>query len=94
MPSLGVKVALQLMPPSLLVSVDSVPPPSETFALDRPVTASAKLSVSVAVSPAFRSVSLMARVGVGARVSIVKLPEVLLPMPVWPPRPSRRCCRA
>ena len=67
--SVGVKVPVQVMPPSLLARPVSVPLLRVRSALVKPVTASLKVKVSVAVSPTFNAVSLMAIATVGRCVS-------------------------
>ncbi len=55
----GVSVAVQVMPPSLLESLLSVPLGTVTSAVVKPVTASVKVNVTVAASPIFNAVSEM-----------------------------------
>ena len=70
--ALGVSVAVQVIPPSLLLRLDSVPLGAFRSAVVKPVTASVKVNVTVAVSPMRRAVSLivMAEAKVGRTVSI------------------------
>ena len=58
--ALGVSVAVQVMPPSSLERFDSTAFGTVTSAVVKPVTASVKVNVTVAVSPIFRAVSDMA----------------------------------
>ena len=69
--ALGVSVAVQVMPPSLLLRLESEALGALKSAMVKPVTASAKVKVSVAVSPMRRAVSLivMAEASVGRTVS-------------------------
>ena len=55
--ALGVRVAVQVMPPSPVVRVERLPFGAVTSAVVKPVTASAKVKVTVAVSPIFSAVS-------------------------------------
>ena len=70
--ALGVSVADQLMPPSPLLRLESVALVALRSAIVKPVTASVKVKVTVAVSPMRRAVSLivMAAAKVGRSVSI------------------------
>ncbi|MNZ49526.1 hypothetical protein D3C78_672970 [compost metagenome] len=65
----GVKVALQVRPPSLLLTADNVPPITVRSALLKPATASLKVMVTFDVSPTFSAVSLRLMVAVGGTVS-------------------------
>ena len=56
---LGVSVAVQVMPPSLLASPDKSPLGTVTSSAVKPVTASLNVKVTVAVSPAISVVSEM-----------------------------------
>ena len=67
---LGVKVAVQVMPPSVLTGVPSVPFSTTKSPAVRPVTASLKVMVAVAVSLAASTVSLSVMVAVGGVVSV------------------------
>ena len=67
----GVKVAVQVMPPSLLLTALRVPFSTVMSALAKPVTASLKVKVTRLVSPTRKAVSAMAMLTVGATVSIV-----------------------
>ena len=69
-PLVGVKVAVQVIPPSEEDTEDRVPLAAVKSAVVNPVTASEKVIVTVAVSPAFSAVSDSAKVAVGRTVSI------------------------
>ncbi len=56
----GVKVAVQVMPPSEEDRLESTPFGTETSAVVNPLTASVKVNVTVAVSPTFSAVSEIA----------------------------------
>ena len=68
--ALGVKVAVQVVPPSALLTLLNVPLAIVRSSLVRPVTASLKVMVTCEVSPIFRSVSDITMVAVGRWVSI------------------------
>ena len=57
--ALGVRVAVQVIPPSLEDRFDKAAFSTVTSATVKPVTASVKVKVTVAVSPIFSAVSLM-----------------------------------
>ena len=57
--AVGVRVALQVMPPSPLLRLERVALGASRSALEKPLTASEKTMVTVAESPIFRAVSLM-----------------------------------
>ena len=57
--ALGVRVAVQVMPPLAVLRLLSAPLGVARSARVKPVTASMKVKVTVAVSPIFRAVSLM-----------------------------------
>ena len=81
----GVKVAVQVIPPSLLCTALRVPPSIIVrSALLKPVTASLKVMVTSEVSPIFRALSATTMVAVGRTVSMVKLPELVIPVPALP----------
>ena len=65
--ALGVRVAVQVMPPSPLIRFDNTPFGTATSAILKPCTASVTVKVTVAVSPIFSAVSemvmLLARLG-------------------------------
>ncbi|MNS10891.1 hypothetical protein D3C72_424150 [compost metagenome] len=61
----GVKVAVQVMPPSALDTLLSVPLAIVRSALVKPDTASLKVMVTRDVSPIFSAVSAMTMVAVG-----------------------------
>ncbi|MNM42278.1 hypothetical protein D3C76_534760 [compost metagenome] len=68
--AVGVKVAVQVRPPSLLLNPLKVPLATLRSALSRPMTASLKVMVTRVVSPGRRSVSAMTMVAVGRWLSI------------------------
>ncbi|MNC98068.1 hypothetical protein D3C83_159210 [compost metagenome] len=70
MPSVGVKVAVQVTPPSLLLSPAIAPLATVRSALVKPVTASLKVMVTSEVSPAAMAVSATTMLAVGRTVSI------------------------
>ncbi|MNZ99549.1 hypothetical protein D3C78_1188800 [compost metagenome] len=84
--AVGVKVAVQVMPPSLLFTVLSVPLAILRSALLNPLTASEKVMVTCVVSPTLRALSATTMVAVGNTVSMVKLAELVVPVPVLPAR--------
>lgn len=55
----GVSVAVQFTPPLLVVRLLKLPFGTVTLAVVKPVTASVKVKVTVAVSPIFNAVSLI-----------------------------------
>ena len=65
----GVKVAVQVMPPSLLLTVLSVPFLTVRPELSKPLTASEKVMVTSEVSPRFSAVSATTMLAVGRWVS-------------------------
>jgi hypothetical protein len=90
--AVGVKVAVQVMPPSLLVRFDSVPLATLRSDRSKPVTASLKVMVTVVVSPMPRRLSATTMVAVGSAVSMAKLLESVVPLPLLPETlVSRRC---
>ena len=66
----GVNVAVQVMPPSLLLTEVSVPLARVRSALVKPLTASLKVIVTSEVSPIFSAVSVTTTVAVGRTVSM------------------------
>ena len=68
---LGVSVAVQVMPPSLLLRLARSAFGAETSAVAKPLTASLKVNVTVAVSPIFNAASERPMPTVGAVLSIV-----------------------
>ena len=68
---MGVKVTVQVMPPSEEARLESTAFGTVRSAVVKPVTASAKVKVTVAVSPIFRAVSeiVIAEASVGRAVS-------------------------
>ena len=72
----GVSVAVQVMPPSLELTLLSVPLPTVRSALVKPVTASLKVKVTIEVSPMVSKLSATTMVAVGALVSMVMLSPV------------------
>ncbi|MNI68949.1 hypothetical protein D3C73_1246730 [compost metagenome] len=69
-PTAGVKVAVQVMPPSALESALKVPLATVRSALLKPVTASLKVMVTWLVSPTVRLLSATTMVAVGRRLSM------------------------
>ena len=67
----GVNVAVQVMPPSLLLTALNVPLAMVRSALVKPVTASLKVMVTSEDSPIFRLGSDTMMVAVGTTVSMV-----------------------
>ena len=68
-PTAGVKVAVQVLPPSAVATAESVPPCTVKSALLKPLTTSLKVMVTAAVSPALSVDLSNAMVALGARVS-------------------------
>ena len=66
----GVSVAVQVMPPSLLLRPLRVPLATVRSAVVKPLTASLKVMVTSEVSPAARLLSATTMVAVGRTVSI------------------------
>ncbi|MNW14090.1 hypothetical protein D3C71_2122170 [compost metagenome] len=66
----GVKVAVQVTPPSLLLTAVSVPLAMVRSALVKPLTASLKVIVTSEVSPILSAVSDTTMVAVGRTVSM------------------------
>ncbi|MCY1345420.1 hypothetical protein D9M69_314810 [compost metagenome] len=56
--AVGVRVAVQVIPPSLVLRLLRLPLATVKSAISRPLTASSKVMVTVAVSPTFRLLSL------------------------------------
>ena len=84
--SVAVNVAVQVMPPSLLVSVPREPPTTDTSALLKPVTASVKVIVTADVLLASLSASAVsATVEDGLAVSMPTVSDA----PVRPISPTR-----
>ena len=69
--AVGVKVAVQVKPPSVELTFESVPLAIERSALVKPVTGSLKVKVTSEVSPTFSAVSATTMVAVGRAVSTV-----------------------
>ncbi|MNM42279.1 hypothetical protein D3C81_531110 [compost metagenome] len=69
-PTNGVRMAVQVMPPSLLLTALKVPLSMVRSALVKPVTASEKVMVTSEVSPTLRAVSATTMVAVGRSVSM------------------------
>ena len=69
-PAAGVTVAVQVMPPSLLLTALSVPLLIVRSALLKPVTASLKVMVTSEVSPTLKALSAISSVAVGRAVSM------------------------
>ena len=78
---LGVKVAVQVMPPSEEETLLSVPLAMLRSALVKPVTASLKVMVTRDVSPSFKAVSATTMVAVGRAVSTARVTELLASRP-------------
>ena len=68
--ALGVRVAVQVMPPSLLARLLRPPLATLKSAAVKPLTASLNVTVTVAVSPIRRAVSATTMLAVGRRVSM------------------------
>ncbi len=68
-PLVGVSVAVQVMPPSLLLNPESTPLATVRSALVNAVTASLKVMVTREVSPAAMAVSATTMLAVGRTVS-------------------------
>ncbi|MNO58424.1 hypothetical protein D3C76_489820 [compost metagenome] len=68
--AVGVKVAVQVMPPSLLLTEVNAPLAIVRSALVKPVTAWLKVMVTSDVSPIFRALSVTTIVAVGGAVSM------------------------
>ncbi|MOA02891.1 hypothetical protein D3C78_1223670 [compost metagenome] len=66
----GVKVAVQVMPPSLLLTALNLPLAMVRSALVKPVIASLKVMVTSEVSPIRRLLSAITMVAVGRTVSM------------------------
>ncbi len=66
----GVNVAVQVMPPSLLLTAVNVPLAMLRSALVKPLTASEKVMVTREVSPILSAVSVTTMVAVGRTVSM------------------------
>ena len=83
MPLVGVKVAVQVVPPLLELTLPRVPLAMVRSALVKPVTASLNVKVAMAVSPTRSAVSFSEIVAVGRWVSMVKLLELVDPVPAF-----------
>ena len=86
--AVGVKVPVQVLPPSLEASVLRVPLASVRSVLSKLVTASLKVIDTPLVSPALSALSASTMLAVGAVLSSVKLsgPDATLVLPaksVW-----------
>ena len=86
MPAVGVRVAVQVTPPSLLVRFDNVALATLMSDRSNPLTASLKVMVTVVVSPMPRPLSATTMVAIGSAVSIAKLLESVVPTPLFPDR--------
>ncbi|MNC12769.1 hypothetical protein D3C75_604950 [compost metagenome] len=84
--AVGVKVAVQVTPPSLLLTALRVPLAMLRSALLKPLTASLKVMVTSEVSPTLKAVSATTMVAVGNTVSMVKFAELVVPAPALPAR--------
>ncbi|MNE54633.1 hypothetical protein D3C80_1494250 [compost metagenome] len=69
--SVGVRVAVQVIPPSPLLRLLRAPLATVKSPMARPLTASLKVIVTVLVSPAARAASATTMLAVGRRVSMV-----------------------
>ena len=69
--AVGVKVPVQVMPPSLLLKVLRLPFSTVTSALAKLLTASLKVMVTKLVSPMIRALSARVMIAVGSSVSSV-----------------------
>ncbi|RMS19478.1 hypothetical protein ALP75_205129 [Pseudomonas syringae pv. actinidiae] len=70
MPAVGVRVAVQVTPPSLLLTALRVPLAMFKSALVKPLTASLKVIVTSEVSPTASALSATTMVAVGRSVSM------------------------
>ncbi|MNR66991.1 hypothetical protein D3C85_1907530 [compost metagenome] len=68
--AVGVRVAVQVMPPSPLLRLLRAPLATVKSPMASPVTASLKVMVTVLVSPAASAVSATTMLAVGRRVSM------------------------
>jgi len=87
-PAAGIRVAVQVRPPSLEARLESVPLATLTSAAVKPVTASVKVKVTVALPPMASTVSeiAMLEARLGRTVSTAKLPLWAVPLPALPAR--------
>ena len=67
--AVGVKVAVQVTPPSLELTVLSVPPSTVRSLLSKPVTASENVTVTSEVSPMVSALSATMTVALGPAVA-------------------------
>ena len=67
----GVKVAVQVTPPSALLTVERVPLGTLRSLLSKPLTASENVTVTKEVSPALNTGSAITMVAVGRWLSII-----------------------
>ncbi|MNO58416.1 hypothetical protein D3C76_489740 [compost metagenome] len=84
MSAVGVKVAVQVIPPSLELTLLRVPFAMVKSPLSKPLTASLKVMVTNEVSPVLSAVSATTMVAVGSTVSMAKLFESVVPDPALP----------
>src|SRR3990167_1766290 len=82
--TVGEKVAVQVMPPSLLLTALNVPLAMVRSALEKPLTASLNVMVTNEVWPSASVVSATTMVAVGRTVSMAKLFESVVPLPTLP----------
>ena len=83
-PGVGVKVPVQVLPPSAVVSPVTVPPTTVRSPSSNPVTCSLKVKVTSLVSPTVSLSSTMLTITLGALISA---PAVSLPpVPALPAR--------
>ncbi|MNY61503.1 hypothetical protein D3C86_1981900 [compost metagenome] len=80
----GVKVAVQVLPPSAVVRLLTVPPTTSRSLRSNPVTCSLKVKVTSLVSPAMIWLSTMLTSTLGPWVSVSALS--LPPVPLLPAR--------
>ena len=69
--AVGVKLAIQVQPPSIAVTADSVPLAIVKSALVKSLTTSLKVIVTAELSPAVSAVSATKMLAVGRRVSML-----------------------
>ncbi|MNC13794.1 hypothetical protein D3C76_534750 [compost metagenome] len=82
--AVGVRVAVQVTPPSLLLRFDNTPLATLMSDTSKPLTASLKVMVTVVVSPMPSCVSATTMEAVGSAVSMAKLFESVVPVPALP----------
>ena len=82
--AVGVKVAVQVTPPSLLLTALRVPLDTVRSALLKPTTVSEKVMVTCEVWPMIRESFATTTVAVGRTPSMATLFDVVLPLPALP----------